>query len=164
MKLKHTPNLQQGFTILELLVVIAIIGTLAGTVLLAVSSARVKSRDAKRAGDMKQALSALEQYYIQHGAYPTGAGSIASVGTGTALDDPTSMNTSAEKFTPNYLPIFPTAPNPSDGPCTSVGRGSNTYWYDVADDGNTYTLSFCLGKGAGDWGAGTRNATPNGIF
>lgn len=52
-----------GFTLIELLVVIAIIGVLASIVLASLSSARSKSRDARRIADIKQIQLALELYY-----------------------------------------------------------------------------------------------------
>ena len=62
-----------GFTLIELLIVIAIIGLLATVILLALSSARVKARDAKRQADMHQLANALELYYQDHGSYPPNA-------------------------------------------------------------------------------------------
>ncbi len=62
---------QKGFTLIELLVVISIIGLLASTVMVALNSARVKARDAKRATDITQISKALELYAADHnGTYP----------------------------------------------------------------------------------------------
>lgn len=54
---------RKAFTLIELLVVIAIIGLLASIVLIALSGARVKARDAKRVADLSQIQTALELYY-----------------------------------------------------------------------------------------------------
>lgn len=152
---------QAGFTLLELLVVIAIIGALAGVVGLAVNQARIKGRDAKRAGDMRQFITALDQYYIQNGTYPTGTASSGALGS--LLSDPGAFDSSLEPLIPNYVPMFPSAPLPADGSCENLGRGGNNYWYDVSSDGITYTLTFCLGKGTESWPEGIRFATPEGV-
>ncbi|MFH1610659.1 MAG: prepilin-type N-terminal cleavage/methylation domain-containing protein [Patescibacteria group bacterium] len=66
-----------GFTLVELLVVISIIGllTVASTVL--ISTARQKSRDARRQADLRQVYKALNMYLnevISGGQYPNTGG------------------------------------------------------------------------------------------
>jgi prepilin-type N-terminal cleavage/methylation domain-containing protein len=61
---------QKGFTLIELLVVISIISLLASIVLTSVNSARVKARDAKRRGDLKQLSTALNLYYAKYETFP----------------------------------------------------------------------------------------------
>src|SRR5581483_9048300 len=87
-----------GFTLIELLIVLAIIGLLAGVVLLALNNARVRGRDAKRVGDMRQSLTSLEQYFIQHGTYPMGTASTGA--NGALFSDPAAMDSDSEAFVP----------------------------------------------------------------
>ncbi len=61
-----------GFTLVELLVVVAIIGLLATLSVLALGSARVRARDAKRLADIKTVQTALELYSNDRGGYPVG--------------------------------------------------------------------------------------------
>lgn len=64
-------NSEKGFTLIELLVVIAIIGILATIVLASLNSARQRSRDAKRIGDLRSLQTALELFFDDNIAYPT---------------------------------------------------------------------------------------------
>jgi len=96
----------KGFTLIELLVVIAIIGILAGMVMVSMSGARSKARDARRLQDMRQLISAQEMYYGQYDRYYT-----CSTSAGDCGGKPNSY--------PAAIPPYLTA-TPSD-------PGSNTY-------------------------------------
>ncbi|HQB50829.1 MAG TPA: prepilin-type N-terminal cleavage/methylation domain-containing protein, partial [bacterium] len=62
---------QNAFTLIELLVVIGIIALLSSLSIIALNSARAKSRDARRLSDVKQISTALEMYYSSNGNYPS---------------------------------------------------------------------------------------------
>lgn len=64
---------KKGFTLIELLIVVAIIGLLSTLAVVALGSARVKARDSKRLADLKQVQTALELYYTDQNAYPSGS-------------------------------------------------------------------------------------------
>lgn len=68
MKLTHS---KRGFTLIELLVVIAIIGILSAVVLASLTSARQKSRDAKRVAEVGQIQKALDLFYDINQTYPS---------------------------------------------------------------------------------------------
>jgi prepilin-type N-terminal cleavage/methylation domain-containing protein len=59
-----------GFTMLELLVVIAIIAILSGVVLASLSTARERSRDARRQTDIKSIQLAIEVYFSVFNKFP----------------------------------------------------------------------------------------------
>ncbi|TSC66430.1 MAG: general secretion pathway protein G [Candidatus Doudnabacteria bacterium Gr01-1014_77] len=148
-------NKNKGFTLIELLVVIAIIGLLASVVLLALNSARAKSRDAKRLADVRQLATALELYYNDNNAYPTQAAAAVVTQGGTTLN----------VLVPNYVGALPTSPAPAEANCTGTGTSqtlNNSYVY-LSASGATYALSFCLGGTTGGYAAGTHSVSPAGI-
>ncbi|OGC88111.1 hypothetical protein A2419_01415 [Candidatus Adlerbacteria bacterium RIFOXYC1_FULL_48_26] len=63
-------KLSRGFTLIELLVVIAIIGILASIVMVNLTVARQKARDARRISDIKNIQLSLEQFYSANLYYP----------------------------------------------------------------------------------------------
>ncbi len=136
---------KQGFTLIELLVVIAIIGLLSTLSIVALNSARAKSRDARRVSDIKQMQTALELFYNEAGFYPIDA----------------SVTTSIYSTTTSYMQLIPTAPTPVDGTCNST---NNTYDYSqTGTAGSSYTIVYCLGAATGGLSAGVGTATPAGI-
>ena len=102
---------QKGFTLIELLVVIAIIGILSSVVLASLSTAREKSRDAKRISDIGQIQLALELYFDANQSYPstTPVASTASIDGGVQV-----------LANRNYLPKAPVPP---------AGPANNKYFY-----------------------------------
>lgn len=86
-------TLNKGFTLIELLVVLAIIALLSSVVFAALSSARMKARDAARIANAQQVVKALEMHGVETGvtALP-GSGDMSSVGSGfvskSTTDDP----------------------------------------------------------------------------
>lgn len=99
-------NKNRGFTLIELLVVIAIIGILSSVVLASLNSARTKSRDARRIGDVKQLQLALEMYYDSNSEYPT---STAALVTG------------------NFIPVAPLDPQTGSGYTYDSVSGQASY-------------------------------------
>jgi len=137
---------QKGFTLIELLVVIAIIGVLSTMAVIALGSARIKARDAKRVADMRQVMSALELYYNDAGAYPVSAGVVP--GSAISYSGTT------------YMALVPTNPSPNnDGTCPAT----TNYAYSSINSAASYIITYCLGGTIGDLAAGTHRASPNGL-
>lgn len=129
---------QKGFTLIELLVVIAIIALLASVVMLSLSNARQKSRDAKRVADIKEIANGMELYFNKNNTYPASFATLVSDGD---------------------LATAPVAPAPQDGSCTVA---QNTYTYTMIS-ASSYKVTFCLGAVTGGFAAGTHTLTQSGI-
>lgn len=169
---------QKGFTLIELLVVIAIIGILSTLAVVALNSARQKSRDAKRVADIKQMQTALELWFNDAHGYPTVAGPIllgdvdptpltidcAGGTTCTALCTG-GFKDVCDSADTVYMGIVPKAPMPFDGSCDAA---ENSYTYQstgvAAGSGSAgYTIDFCLGAAVGSLAADVHTASPDGI-
>ncbi|TAL20383.1 prepilin-type N-terminal cleavage/methylation domain-containing protein [Patescibacteria group bacterium] len=144
----------KGFTLIELLVVIAIIGLLSTLAIIALNSARVKSRDAKRVSDIKQIQTALELYYADSSEYPIEALAVNLGNTGQLkLCDKASSGGWADACTTTtYMGQVPKDPT-----------AAQNYAYTAASPGSTYSITFTLEGVVGSLAAGAHTATPNGI-
>lgn len=157
-------NKNKGFTLIELLVVIAIIGLLASVVLLALNSARAKSRDAKRLADIRQLQSSFELFFNDYNSYPTTAAAQAfapvTIYNGLFNTGAVGPNT----FAPKYIGQVPSSPTPADGTCASPGTNDYTFYgTNGVTTTSSYMMAFCLGGPAGSYIAGPHTATPSGI-
>lgn len=144
-------NNKPGFTLIELLVVIAIIGLLSTLSIIALNSARARSRDARRISDVKQIQTALEMYYNLADQYPA---AIATTAPAIAYASTT------------FLTLRPEAPTPPDNPGNDTepcDDTNNPYVYEVGENNATYTLTYCLGGETGGVPSGVNIATPAGI-
>jgi len=135
---------KQGFTLIELLVVIAIIGLLSTLSILALNSARIRSRDARRISDVRQIQTALEMYYNDNNDYP---------------------DSTTTDLVPTFMKAIPIPPTPSDGGCGPTPVYTYASTGTVAASDRSYTLEYCLGATTTGISGGARHtATPNGIF
>ena len=119
----------KGFTIVELLIVIVVIGILSAIVIVAYNGIQERGRDAQRVSDIKAITNALEMYYLDHGEYPSGSGSVNS----TALNS-SSWSTTADgswanlrdKLVPKYMSALP------KDPISTPGANAQTTGYNYA--------------------------------
>jgi len=126
MKKDPTRSSSKGFTLIELLVVVAIIGTLASIVMVSVNDLRARSRDDRRAADMKAYRDALAMYQIQNIAYPLEP-------TGAPI---TGTDTMSQALVSGKL-----LPAPIKDP---VNTGQYIYTYQSLSDGASYVITFCM--------------------
>jgi len=148
-----------GFTLIELLVVISIIGLIATLASVALKNSRVKSRDTKRLGDMKQLHTALEVCHDANGgSYTTptacctlavGANNIYQC-TGALLT--TYLTNIANLKDPSNIT------NPSDD-CPNTPTADTCEYTITGITGNTYTVRFYLEGNGGE----NKTMTPAGI-
>lgn len=146
----------KGFTLIELLVVIAIIGLLSTLAVVALNSARQRSRDAKRVSDIRQIQTALELAFSETSNYPVET----NVVLGAADDDVLCNVNNTATFAANttgcgtvYMGLVPTNPTPSGA----------AYRYNSASGSGTYWITFNLEGATGQLSSGPNCANQNGI-
>jgi len=146
----------RGFTLIELLVVIAIIGILSTLAVVALNSARQRSRDVKRVSDIRQLQTSLELGYAEAGGYPAAT----SIVLGSANYDVLCVNGgsvfqgSATGCTTILMGLVPMNPTPNGA----------DYVYTSATGTGTYSITFTLEGQTGQLGSGVNCANQNGII
>lgn len=133
-----------GFTLVELMVVIAIIGILATLIMVTLDNTKSTARNTRRLADIKQLQLALKMYYNDNGTYPTAI----TAGSSIALRGV------------NYLLRVPENPKPwNDGTCPN-----QDYQYRQFENGQRYSISFCVSDATDDLLKGPKLATANGVL
>jgi prepilin-type N-terminal cleavage/methylation domain-containing protein len=120
MKKENLKN-QKGFTLIELMLVILIIGVLSGIMLsvINVPGIQAKSRDARRAGDLRKIQVALENYFADYRGYPASTSNIWQ-----------NVSTLSGTLSPNYINGLPTDPKSGTASGQSCyGKSNYNYYY-----------------------------------
>lgn len=146
----------KAFTLIELLVVISIIGLLSAMSVYAVSVARVKARDSRRASDIKQIQTAIELYYDNHSYYPgyltlqncsvdsyNALGALVSDGIMSAVPvDPLYKNTNPFRQCYNYLGLGNTQSYASESGLYCDGRRRTDFQWTLLFSTESSTFDF----------------------
>ena len=143
MSLKKSKSL--GFTLLEVLLVIGLIAILAGIVIVAINPGRQLAavRNAERQSNLKQIYNAIQQYYIDFGAYPaTIPESLTEICDTGTLPSPSDLPCTGglidlSALVPDYLVAIPVDPL---GPVLSFLNPIIPTVY-AADEGTGYSLA-----------------------
>jgi len=133
---------QLGMSKIEILVVAAIVGLLGLSAIVAVTTARSRTRDAVRLSDVFQVQTSLEYHFLDHNAYPT-------VGEAIAIGSPTAAcmsnqgwSTSCTSDEEIYLSAAPFVPSSGLDDLSGCEGYANAYCYVGDEEG--YRIEFEL--------------------
>lgn len=157
----------KGFTLIELLIVLALIGILTTVTVLALLSARQKTRDAERVSHASQIRVGLELTFAELASYPSQEGPDLVLGIGgktlcEVSGAPKFVIDTSECTGTVFMPTVPASPTPKDGKCSSA---QNAYRYLAGSGGTDFNVEFCLGKAPARGGLanGSNCITPGGL-
>ncbi|MFA5413390.1 MAG: type II secretion system protein [Patescibacteria group bacterium] len=154
---------KKGFTLIELLVVIAIIGLLSTLAVVALSSARQKSRDSKRVSDMKQVQTAMELMFSANNSYVM-AGCAAPGALLSSCNGPVLPATPITEFLPGILNLKdPNGAAACAAACDATVQAPCNYSVKVVPTATTYEFCFYLEGNTGDLLKGAHKVTPAGL-
>lgn len=135
---------EKAFTLVELLIVVAIIGILAASVIVNLSLARTRARDARRKADLKSVQTALEIYAEEKGSYPSTLGMASCFQQATGPPFCAGPAAYIPNLTPEYvgsLPLDPLLGKPSAFALANQATcASGSVGYRYSSDGRDYKL------------------------
>ena len=146
--LKRKNSRNSGFTILELLVVIAIAAMIMSFVLVSISGAKQRSRDARREVGIKSLQNALSIYVTTMNIYPVCASEVVIGSPADTCIGPILI--SAGVLQPNQVPVDPLL-----GTSGTCGLANSYAYCYQSTNGSTYAVRYALetntisGKAAG---------------
>ncbi len=157
---------KKGFTLIEILVVIAIIGIIGTLSAVAVNSARSKQRDATRLANIRQLMTAFEDYYNENNQYPTGE--LLPVGdpTTSACLGITGFHADCSSETATLLRFAPTTFEDGLKDVVTCGEPKrNAFCFTQRAQGSSYVIHFELENALTSVGLqkGVNCATPEGM-
>lgn len=131
---------KHSFTIVELLIALILIGILTTIAYLSYRDADLRALDAKRKSDLRNVMTQVELYAVQHdGAYPaTTSNTTANWKTVDVRTDDNCFNGSSQADWVPYIEMLPQS-TPNIGINAGVGGNSGCYIY--ASNGSEYILS-----------------------
>lgn len=133
-----------AFSLVELIVVIAIIGILTTLGIVSFRGIRQNARDSRRVADIQQLQLALKTYFNDNGFYPTAVTPGESLVYGGKT----------------YLQRVPANPEPKN----DKGCPDTDYSYAALENGQSYSLTFCIASRANSLNGGTYTATDSGLL
>ncbi|MBT4856730.1 hypothetical protein HON52_00910 [Candidatus Uhrbacteria bacterium] len=131
-----------GMSKIEILIVAAIIGILGLAAVVAVSTARSRTRDAVRLGDVFQIQTSLEYHFLDHNAYPVVTDELPIGSPSAACLSNQGWSASCEGDEDVYLTAAPFNPTSGLDDLSGCDGYSNAYCF--VSDGEGYRLEFEL--------------------
>lgn len=157
---------KRGFTLIEILIVVGIVALIGTFAAIAVNAARSKQRDATRLSHVRQIQSALEEYFNETNAYPTGeALPLGDTSLSACLSSGGFKGNCTGDDHVFLRTVTGTVEGGLDNKMTCGTPSRNAFCYAQTVDGSSYKIEFELENRLSDVGlvAGINCATPDGI-
>lgn len=154
---------QQGISKIEVLIIALIIGVLGLMAVVAVSTARSRTRDAVRLSDVRQTQAALELYFNDANSYPVTTEALALGGASAGCLNEDGFTSSCGGSASIYLDTVPVTPTAGLGGLSTCSGAKNAYCFQGSD--TQYQIQFELEHDNPVLGltAGLNCATPGGL-